>query len=135
MRRRFKCPWYYRNGVIGKGFAWLNIDLRWRMVNFKFINQNWCVVLNPFFDAGMVTQTFRLDEQKEIRQILDEKFPLLSDTDVIYSGKDETPHCSGGLSLKLIMNKNFVISAEFAKAFNEFDGTGLATYIGFNYIF
>lgn len=124
-----------RNGVIGKGFAWLNVDLRWRMVNFKFINQNWCVVLNPFFDAGMVTQTFRLDEQKEIRQILDEKFPLLSDTDVIYSGKDETPHCSGGLSLKLIMNKNFVISAEFAKAFNEFDGTGLATYIGFNYIF
>ena len=52
-----------RNSVIGQGVAWMNVELRWRIANFKFINQNWCVALNPMFDAGMVTQTFRLEEQ------------------------------------------------------------------------
>lgn len=124
-----------RNRVIGKGFAWLNLDIRWRMVNFKFINQNWCVVLNPFIDGGMVTQTFRLDGQKKSEQLIDGTLPLLSDTDVIYSDKKEVPHWAGGLGLKLIMNKNFVISAEFAKPFDKLDGAGMASYIGFNYIF
>lgn len=121
-----------RNRVIGKGFAWLNLDIRWRFFNFKFINQNWCVVLNPFVDAGMVTQTFRLDEQKKIEE---EIFPTLPDTDVIYSDKKEVPHWAGGLGLKLIMNKNLVVSAEFAKPFDKLDGAGMASYIGFNYIF
>jgi len=124
-----------RNRVIGKGFAWLNLDLRWRVVNFKFINQNWCVVLNPFVDAGMVTQAFRLDEQQKLEKVIDAMFPLFSDTEVIYSSKKEVPHWAGGLGVKLIMNKNLVVSAEFAKAFNNLDGAGLASYIGFNYIF
>lgn len=124
-----------RNRVIGKGFAWLNVDLRWRMVNFKLINQNWCIVLNPFFDAGMVTQTFRLDEQKDFEKRIHEMYPGFDDTEFVYSTKKETPHMSAGLGLKIIMNKNFVISAEFAKAFNNLDGAGMASYIGFNYIF
>ncbi len=118
-----------RNRVIGKGFAWLNLDIRWRMVNFKFINQNWCVVLNPFLDAGMVTQTFRLDEQEKLEQFI----PY--GTELIYSDKKEVPHWAGGLGVKLIMNKNLVISAEFAKPFDKLDGAGMASYIGFNYIF
>jgi len=124
-----------RNRVIGKGFAWLNLDLRWRIVNFKFINQNWCVVLNPFVDAGMVTQSFRLDEQKKLEQFIDTMWPTFAETEIVYSDKKEVPHWAGGLGLKLIMNKNFVISAEFAKAFNNLDGAGMASYIGFNYIF
>lgn len=116
------------NRVIGQGVAWMNVELRWRIVHFKFINQNWCVALNPMFDAGMVTQTFRLEEQKEAN---------LTDGDynLFYSGKDESLHTAAGCGLKLIMNKNFVVSAEFAKAIDKQDGEGLKAYIGFNYIF
>lgn len=127
----------HSNSVVGKGVAWLNAELRWRIVNFKFINQNWCVALNPFFDAGMVTQSFRLDEQKKAMETLKSKYSFIydEDNDLIYSGKDENLHTSAGCGLKLIMNKNFVVSAEFAKAINKLDGENLKAYIGFNYIF
>ena len=126
-----------RNSVIGQGVAWLNAELRWRITNFKFINQNWCVALNPMFDAGMVTQTFRLEEQKDAMELLKNQGSVISeeDLDLFYSGKTETLHTSAGCGLKLIMNKNFVVSAEFAKALNKLDGEGLKAYIGFNYIF
>lgn len=124
-----------RNSVIGQGVAWLNAELRWRVANFKFINQNWCVALNPMFDAGMVTQTFRLEEQKKAMDLLKETTGNDWDKDLIYSGKDESLHTSAGCGLKLIMNKNFVVSAEFAKALNKLDGEGMKAYIGFNYIF
>lgn len=125
------------NGVTGEGLAWFNVELRWRVANFKFINQNWCVALNPLFDAGMVTQTFRLDEQKQAMETLKNDYNFITDedNDLIYSGKDESLHCSAGCGLKLIMNKNFVVSAEFAKALNKLDGEKLKAYIGFNYIF
>ena len=124
-----------RNSVIGQGVAWLNAELRWRITNFKFINQNWCVALNPMFDAGMVTQTFRLEEQKAAMELLKGHMTGDLDEDLIYSGKDESLHTSAGCGLKLIMNKNFVVSAEFAKALNKLDGEGMKAYIGFNYIF
>ena len=125
-----------RNSVIGKGVAWLNAELRWRVASFKFINQNWCVALNPMFDAGMVTQTFRLDEQKKAMETLETLYSFSStDDDLIYSDRNESVHTSAGCGLKLIMNKNFVVSAEFAKALNKHDGDALKAYIGFNYIF
>ena len=122
-----------RNSVIGQGVAWLNAELRWRITNFKFINQNWCVALNPMFDMGMVTQNFRLEEQKVAMEKL--SYLTSDDYNLIYSGKDESLHTSAGCGLKLIMNKNFVVSAEFAKALNKLDGEGMKAYIGFNYIF
>ena len=124
-----------RNSVIGQGVAWANVELRWRIANFKFINQNWCVALNPMFDAGMVTQTFRLDEQKEAAKMFEDYMTEEDDLNLIYSGKDESLHTSAGCGLKLIMNKNFVVSAEFAKAIDKLDGEGMKAYIGFNYIF
>lgn len=125
-----------RNSVIGQGVAWLNAELRWRITNFKFINQNWCVALNPMFDMGMVTQTFRLEEQKAaMKQLNHITYDTEEEYDLIYSGKGESLHTSAGCGLKLIMNKNFVVSAEFAKALNKLDGEGLKAYIGFNYIF
>ena len=126
-----------RNSVIGQGVAWMNVELRWRIANFKFINQNWCVALNPMFDAGMVTQTFRLEEQKAAMELMKDhlSYETEEEYNLFYSGKDESLHTSAGCGLKLIMNKNFVVSAEFAKAFNKLDGEGLGAYIGFNYIF
>ena len=126
-----------RNSVIGQGVAWLNAELRWRITNFKFINQNWCVAINPMFDAGMVTQTFRLEEQKAAMDLIKEhlSYETEEEYNLLYSGKSEGLHTSAGCGLKLIMNRNFVVSAEFAKALNKLDGEGMKAYIGFNYIF
>lgn len=111
-----------RNGVIGDGTAWLNMELRWRVYHFKLIKQNWEIALNPFFDAGQVIQPYRLEEQKACDEF-------------IYSGKSESPHCSAGLGFKLVMNHNMIISVEAARPFNANDGNDLWTNVGFNYMF
>lgn len=108
-----------RNGVLGDGFAMLNVELRWRIFDFKLINQNWQIATNPFFDAGKVIQPYRLDEQNSAG----------------YTGNEKDMHCTAGLGIKLVMNHNMVVSFEAAKAFQKADGDGLWTNIGFNYLF
>ena len=125
-----------RNRVIGAGYAWLNAELRWKVCGFQFINQNWNVALNPFFDAGMVTQSYRLAEQETAWETIEKEYNLSADEkNLIYSGDKEGIHTSAGCGLKLIMNKNFIISAEAAKALDKRDGDNLKVYIGFNYLF
>lgn len=109
-----------RNGVLCNGFAMFNLELRWRIYDFKFINQNWQITANPYFDAGKVLQAYRLDEQKESG---------------LYAGDEYGPHYTAGLGVKLIMNHNMVLSFEAGKPFSKKDGTGLWTNIGFNYLF
>ena len=126
-----------RNRVVGAGYAWLNAEFRWKIYGFQFINQNWIIALNPFFDAGMVTQSYRLAEQEEAwNKIQDEYWTSPENANnLIYSGDKEGLHSSAGCGLKLIMNRNFIISAEAAKALNAKDGNALKMYIGFNYLF
>ncbi|MBR5781306.1 MAG: hypothetical protein IKY27_04910 [Bacteroidales bacterium] len=125
-----------RNRVIGAGYAWLNAELRWKVTRFQFINQNWNVALNPFFDAGMVTQSYRLEEQEAAWSVIEKEYNLSeNEKNLLYSGEKEGLHTSAGCGLKLIMNKNFIISAEAAKSLDARDGEGLRVYIGFNYLF
>ena len=37
-----------RNGVVGNGMAWLNTEFRWRIVNFRTINQNFHIGGFPY---------------------------------------------------------------------------------------
>ena len=119
-----------RNSVMGEGFAFANLELRWRIVGFQFINQNWQVGLNPFFDAGLVTQNYRDEKMKEIDEMT--HFPPVPQ---LCSGEKERLHMSAGCGLKLIMNRNLVVSVDLGKALDKRDGEKLKTFIGFNYIF
>lgn len=121
-----------RNGVLGEGFAFGNVELRWRIVGFQFINQNWQVALNPFFDAGMVTQKYRETEMMNA----DNGGVILHDHAFdSYSGEKENVHMAAGCGLKLIMNRNLIVSAEMGRALDNRDGQKMKTFIGFNYIF
>ena len=122
----------HRNGVIGDGFALLNAEFRWRALEFRFINQNWGLAFNPFFDCGQVIKTHNLRGQEMMRVLSN---PEMTVYDSFYSYDDEHLHCSAGCGLKLVMNHNMVISFEAAKPFSANDGTGLWTNIGFNYLF
>ena len=119
-----------RNGVIGEGFAFANLEMRWRIVGFQFINQNWLVALNPFFDAGLVTQKFREEEMILAggQGIPDSAFDC-------YSGEKESIHMAAGCGLKLIMNRNLVVSVDLGRALDNRDGEKLKPFVGFNYIF
>ena len=115
-----------RNRVIGDGFAYGNAELRWRAARFSFINQNWYLGINLFSDFGMVTDKI--------------KFTVPADLGEGYVASDyfnpgaEKLHFSAGTGLRLVMNENFIISADFGKALNEQDG-GIGFYMGLNYMF
>ncbi|MBR5847237.1 MAG: BamA/TamA family outer membrane protein [Bacteroidaceae bacterium] len=124
-----------RNGVVGNGMAWLNTEFRWRIVNFRFINQNFHVALNPFFDMGWVTQPYRLDEQKAAYEMTGGQYNPLNKYNPFYSGNEEKVHMTAGCGLKVVMNRNFVVSVEMARALDKRDGQKLWNNIGFNYLF
>lgn len=125
-----------RNGVVGNGMAWLNTEFRWRIVNFRFINQNFHIALNPFFDMGQVIQPYRMAEQKAAYDKYLADHPTATfEKNPFYSDKEEKMHATAGCGLKIVMNRNFVISVEMARALDGRDGQKLWNNIGFNYLF
>ena len=110
------------NSVIGDGYAWANFEMRFKLVSFRFIKQNFYLATNPFFDMGACVQPYRLEEMKQIRatgKSLDGKTTFEnSELNLIYTGQKEKLHMSAGVGLKLAMNRNFILSAEVAVPLN-----------------
>ena len=112
-----------RNRVMAKGFAFANVEFRAVFVRFDIGRQHFYLGATPFFDIGVVTQPYNLDE-KAIRTAIDENNAAkgLSDNVAdyfIFSKRDiYMPHMSAGIGLKLAMNENFVISADWAVPIN-----------------
>lgn len=119
-----------RNRIIGDGLFYGNAEFRWKAVRFNLINQNFYLGLVAFSDFGMVTKNMDV-----VDPILD-----LPDADSDYHEADyfatdnESMHISAGAGLRIVMNENFIIAADFGKAFNEQDGNS-GFYIGLNYLF
>ena len=115
-----------------------------KLVNFKLFNQYFYIALNPFFDAGYITKQYRnnvLNEVKydpELLSLMDN--PEFAKSHVNYDAKIYDPNMSkfiysAGAGLKIAMNQNFIISAEFAKCFYKPLDAGLWIGIGINYQF
>jgi len=121
-----------RNRVVGDGFAYANAELRWKVVRFNFIKQKWYLGTNVFCDAGLVTKKIKVDTEA-LTNLLSSEYPYVS-TDELYKNEKETPHMSAGLGIKIAMNENFIISADYGRAFDVQDGKS-GMYIGLNYIF
>ncbi|MCK9299850.1 MAG: BamA/TamA family outer membrane protein [Bacteroidales bacterium] len=112
-----------QNRVVGDAFAMANVELRWKMINFRWFNQNFYIGTNYFWDAGYIIDP------------VDWADPSVLTANPDYFADKDGLHHSAGLGLKIAMNENFVLSADFGKAFNKQDGAGLGTYIGLNYLF
>ncbi len=110
------------NRMVGDGYFWANAELRCRLFDFRLLGQDWYLAANPFLDAGMVVQPYRLEEMKA------------SGDPEIYSGSPETMHFSAGAGLKAVMNRNFIVSVEMGFPFDRRDGTN-GLNVGLNYIF
>ena len=134
------------NRLMGNSYAWSNFELRWSFAKFRWINQNWTLATNPFFDAGMIVSPYRAEQMKSLlndRTVVsnvDGKTYTAAD---FYTQNAEKLHMGAGIGLHVIMNQNFNINFEFGKAFCDGynygwannDGTGLGINIGLNYIF
>ena len=109
------------NSVIGDGYAWANFEMRFKLVSFRFIKQNFYLATNPFFDIGSCVQPYRLEDMEKIRVTgvaLDGQPLTNSELNLIYTGEPNKLHMSAGLGLKLAMNRNFILSAEVAVPLN-----------------
>ena len=112
-----------RNRVVCDGFVYGNLELRWKPVHFRFINQNFYIGLNAFVDGGQALQ--KIDVDQSLAAVHDGYFDFDS---------KEKLHLSYGAGLRIVMNENFVFACDYGRAFDPQDGKkGL--YIGLNYLF
>lgn len=134
------------NRILAEGMAWANLELRVKLVNFKLFNQYFYVAVNPFFDAGIITKPYRAGIFELAGNTIDTTLDGLkkqadattseSINNVIYDpSKINKLVYSGGAGLKIAMNQNFIVSADFAKCFTEGMDAGLWIGIGINYQF
>lgn len=114
-----------RNRVIGDDVAFGNFEFRYKFLRFDLFKQNFYLGTNVFFDSGVILKP--IDMNLSAVSTID-KAKYFSNFE---AGKF---HSAAGIGLKVGWNENFVISAEFGKAFDKQDGnTGF--YIGLNYLF
>ena len=128
------------NRILAEGMAWANMELRVKLVNFKLFNQYFYIAVNPFFDAGIITRPYKAEALGKIAvdgKVYDPTFNALTgSTDPIYdASKVGNLIYSGGAGLKIAMNQNFIVSADFAKCFTAGMDAGLWIGIGINYQF
>ena len=106
------------NRFIGKGYVWGNFETRIKLFSFNLRNQAFYIATNPFFDWGAIVSPFRLDA------------PRGSEA---YRQATKL-HGSYGAGLKLMMNRNFVMSFEMARPIIRDDGR-FGLIMGTNYLF
>lgn len=130
-----------RNRGTANGFAFANVEFRFKVCQFKIKKEHFYIGLNPFLDAGMILQPYKLDENEIVGNIQanDPEFDLNTLNQYIIFDKPQIyrPHLSAGLGLKIAMNENFVLSVDWAVPFDKRDNPNQFTnfYVKMNYMF
>ena len=146
-----------RNRILANGFAYANVELRTKVAKFDIGKQHFYIGLAPFFDLGVITQPYELDEDaikegylKDVAEALlpshDPNRPVpplqlgeyfaLDEEGHIDQSKVYMPHMAAGVGLKVAMNENFVLSVDWAMALNKQDNAKWANfYIKMGYLF
>ena len=130
-----------RNRILANGYAFANIEFRFRLWDFDVLRQHFYVGVNPFFDLGMVTQPYELDETAiQCKITLANQRDGASDrVEDYFSFKKKDayrPHLSAGIGLKVAMNENFILSVDWAAAFSKQDSRDYTNfYVKMGYLF
>jgi outer membrane protein assembly factor BamA len=133
-----------RNRILANGFAYANIELRTKVAKFDIGSQHFYIGLAPFFDLGVITQPYKLDEaiikdaytaDTDANKLPLDKYFAMKDGKINHS-EVYMPHMAAGLGLKVAMNENFVFSVDWAMALNKQDNAKWANfYIKMGYLF
>ena len=121
------------NRILTEGMAWANIELRVKLVSFKLFNQYFYIAVNPFFDAGIITKSYRSAAFEKAKTVSADTYMTLNQ---LYDAtKVGSFISSAGAGLKIAMNQNFIVSVELAKCLYKPLDAGLWLGIGINYQF
>ena len=121
-----------RNRILAPGVAFANVELRTRLFSFKVGKNMFYVGLNPFMDAGMVVQPYGHVVSDPHYCAVNNIAPDDDDGD----SRLFTPHLAAGCGLKVAMNDNFVLSIDWATAFDKQDNSKFSNlYIKMGYMF
>ena len=104
------------NRVSDSSVGFFNTELRWKFAGFTLFKQDIGLMLSGFCDGITSLRHFKVSNRTEA-------FPELYSKYVI-SGND-TIHFSAGAALKIILNRNFVLNIEYARALSAQDGAGV----------
>jgi hypothetical protein len=130
-----------RNRVLAPGVAFANIELRTHLFGFNIGNNRFTVGINPFLDAGMVVQPYG-QVPSDLHHLILVRVDTESDQAYTLSAENfdnsrlHDIHLTGGCGLKLAMNTNFVLSVDWATAFDKQDNPKTSNlYIKMGYMF
>lgn len=154
-----------RNRILANGFAYANVEFRCKVARFDIGRQHFYIGLAPFFDLGVITQPYKLDEDvikaAHLKDYIESNAMAILGADVVptlplssyfatYTEKNDygvpvehidqskvyLPHMAAGVGLKVAMNENFVLSVDWAMALNKQDNAKWANfYIKMGYLF
>ncbi len=105
------------NRVIGPSVGFVNAELRWKFAGFTIWNQDIGLMLSGFCDGISALKSFDVTNRTGV-------FPKLY-AKLIDTSRPDTFHLSTGAALKFILNRNFVLNIEYARALSAQDGTGV----------
>lgn len=130
-----------RHRGTANGFAFANVEFRFKLCKFSIKKEQFYIGLNPFFDGAIILQPYKLDKDEIIKNIEqnDPEFNLADlDQYLIFDNPQiYRPHLSAGLGLKIAMNDNFVLSVDWAVPFDKRDNANQFSnfYVKMNYMF
>lgn len=112
-----------RNRVVGEGFVYGNLELRWKFLRTVIFNQNIYFSLCGFLDGGLVTAKYELPETADPDAMV-----------YLEKGSDEKLHLGAGAGFHFVMNENFVITVDYGRALDPDDGVS-GLYIGLDFLY
>jgi outer membrane protein assembly factor BamA len=111
-----------KNSVIGDGVAFGNLEFRGKVVEFPMLKQNWALYLNGFADVGIVYHQRKLNPYNHA---------ILNDA-TYFLDRADGAHLGMGCGIGIVMNRNFIISADVGFPLNKKDGK-MGFYMGINF--
>lgn len=117
-----------RNRVVGDGFFFGNLELRWKPIYFRFLKQDCYLGVNAFYDLGIITDKIDIPSESDF------DLENYNYSDLFNPGGEKLHHCAG-ISILPVINQNFVIAIDIGKAFKAQDSNKLGFSIGLNYLF
>jgi hypothetical protein len=114
-----------RNRVVGDGEVYGNLEFRWKFYRTHFWKQNFYFGLNAFLDAGKVVDKLPVS------------IPNMSGNDNpsdYFDLNTEAMHYTYGIGLRVAMNQNFIIAADYGLVADKRDGSS-GLYINLGYLF
>jgi len=107
-----------KNRIVGKSIAFGNFEFRWKFYRTVILGQNIYLALNTFLDGGRVIEEYGNQTYQQVTN----------------DSPEEKIHFSYGAGLRIALNENFIVSADYGIAADPQDGTS-GLYIGLGYLY